>query len=73
MLSEQSPATTTKVRTVSEHTRRVQQKDDIGEAQSVPFFDETRVPVETITVPNPYTQGLAADQYGLPPPMLIYA
>jgi transposase len=57
------PAHAAKRRTVSEHTRRVQQKDEIGEADSVPFFDETRVPVETITVPNPHTQGLSPDQY----------
>jgi transposase len=56
-------STAAKLRTVSAHTRRVQQKDEIGEADSVPFFDETRVPVETITVPNPHTQGLSPDQY----------
>src|SRR5205823_14044841 len=63
MSSGESPATTAKLRTVSEHTRRVQQKDEVGEADSVPFFDETRVPVETITVPNPHTQGLTPDKY----------
>src|SRR6185312_12527010 len=63
MSSGESPATTAKLRTVSEYTRRVQQKDEVGEADSVPFFDETRVPVETITVPNPHTQGLTPDQY----------
>src|ERR1700739_689232 len=49
--------------TVSGYTRQVQQKDEVGEADSVPFFDETRVPVETIVVPNPHTQELTADQY----------
>ena len=62
VLSGESQATPAKVRTVAAHTRRVHE-DDVGEAESVPFFDETRVPVETITVPNPKVQGLAADQY----------
>jgi transposase len=62
-MSSVESLTAAKRRTVSEHTRRVQQKDEIGEADSVPFFDETRVPVETITVPNPHTQGLSPDQY----------
>lgn len=51
-----------KVRTVAEHTRRAH-RDDVGEAESVPFFDETRVPIETITVPNPDAHGLSPDQY----------
>jgi len=50
------------VRTVAAHTRRASESD-VGEAESVPFFDETRVPVETITVPNPHARGLAPDQY----------
>jgi len=62
MLSGQSQATPAKVRTVAAHTRR-EHREDVGEAESVPFFDKTRVPVETITVPNPQAQGLAADQY----------
>lgn len=62
VLSGQSKATPANVGTVAAHTRRVRE-DDVGEAESVPFFDETRVPVETITVPNPQVRGLAADQY----------
>ena len=50
------------MRAVTAHTRRVRE-DDVGETESVPFFDETRVPVETIAVPNPHAQGLAPDQY----------
>lgn len=50
------------VRTVAAHTRRVRETD-VGEAESVPFFDEMRVPVETITVPNPDAQGLAPGQF----------
>ena len=63
LLSGEKQTTPTKVRSVAEHTRRVRESDDVGEAESVPFFDETRVPVETITVPNPDAQALAPDQY----------
>jgi hypothetical protein len=35
----------------------------VGEADSVPFFDEARVPVETIELPDPQIEGLSADQY----------
>jgi transposase len=62
LLSGEKKTASTKVRTVAAHTRRVHE-DDVGETESVPFFDETRVPVETIAVPNPHAQGLAPDQY----------
>ncbi len=51
-------------KTVAGHTRRAsrtdfaQSKDD-----SALFFDETRVPVETITLANPETEGLTAEQF----------
>lgn len=51
-----------KVRTIAAHTRRVPEQG-VGEAESVPFFDETRVPVETIMVPDPHVQDLEPDQY----------
>src|SRR6185312_12126974 len=38
-------------------------QSDLGEADSVPLFDETRVPVETIALPNPATAGVSADEY----------
>ena len=62
LLSGEKKAASAKVRAVAAHTRRVHE-DDVGETESVPFFDETRVPVETIAVPNPHTQGLDASQY----------
>jgi transposase len=62
LLSGEKKAASAKVRAVAAHTRRVRE-DDVGETESVPFFDETRVPVETIAVPNPHAQGLAPDQY----------
>jgi hypothetical protein len=47
LLSAEKKAASAKVRAVAAHTCRVRE-DDVGEAESVPFFDETRVPVETI-------------------------
>jgi len=50
-------------RSVPAHTRRVAKSDLAQDEQSLPFFDETRVPVETITLPNPEAQNLAPDAY----------
>jgi transposase len=59
--SETLPA---KERLVAAHTRREPQKDTaVGEADNVPFFDEARVPVETIELPNPQVEGLSPDDY----------
>jgi len=53
-----------KERLVAAHKRREPQQDAaVGEADSVPFFDEARVPVETIELPDPQTEGLRADEY----------
>jgi len=53
-----------KERLVAAHTRREAQQDAaVGEADSVPFFDEARVPVETIELPAPQTEGLRHDEY----------
>jgi len=51
-------------RLVAAHKRRLPQQDAaVGEEESVPFFDEARVPIETIEVPDPQTQGLSEDDY----------
>lgn len=51
-------------RAVAAHTRREPQRDaTVGEAESVPFFDEARVPVETIELPHPEAEGLSPDEY----------
>ncbi len=51
-------------KTVAGHTRRASRTDFTQDKDaSALFFDETRVPVETITLANPETEGLAADQY----------
>ena len=53
-----------KVQSVAAHTRRSSSKDDPrGEADSIPFFDEARVPVETVTISNAEFEGLNADQF----------
>lgn len=49
---------------IAGHIRRARSTDYTrGEDESGLFFDETRVPVQTIAVPNPEIEGLAADQY----------
>lgn len=48
---------------VPAHTRRVAKSDLAQDAHSLPFFDATRVPIETITLPNPEAQHLPADAY----------
>ena len=66
-LGEMVLAATTPVvepqRQVPAHTRRVAKRSLAGEGDTLPFFDESRVPVETIVVANPETAGLAADQF----------
>jgi transposase len=50
-------------KSIPAHTRRVP-RDPVNEAvEAVPFFDESRVPVQTIHVSNPDIEGLSADQY----------
>jgi len=55
-------ATNGKTHKVAAHVRHVK-ADPVGDAESVPFFDETRVPIQVIRVPNPETCGLSPDQY----------
>lgn len=45
------------------HTRRVLTRDAAADTESsLPFFDESRVPIETLTLPVAEIAGLAADQ-----------
>jgi transposase len=62
-------------KTVAGHTRRASRTDYAQDKdESALFFDETRVPVETITLANPETEGLARRpvrgdrREGQPPP-----
>jgi transposase len=48
---------------VPAHQRRAPRSDFTDDSASVPFFDRTKVPVQTIEVPNPEVQGLQPDQY----------
>ncbi len=50
-------------RAVPAHTRRIAQRDLAAGSDTLPFFDEARVPVETIHVPDAATAGLAADRF----------
>jgi len=46
------------------HTGREPQRGAaVGEAESVPFFDEARVLVKTIELSHPETEGLYPDEY----------
>lgn len=48
---------------VPAHTRRKPRSDFTDDSASAPFFDESKVPVEIIEVPNPEAQALAPDEY----------
>ena len=48
---------------VPAHKRRKTRSDFADDSAAAPFFDEAKVPVQVIEVPNPEAQGLAPDQY----------
>lgn len=48
---------------VPSHTRRRARSDFADDSASAPFFDESKVPVLTIEVPNPETKDLGPEQY----------
>jgi transposase len=50
-------------REVPAHTRRVARRDRAGDGDAVPFFDESRVPVEVIRMADPDVAGLPADAF----------
>ena len=45
------------------HKRRKPRSDFADDGAVASFFDEAKVPVQTIEVPNPEVQGLSPDQY----------
>lgn len=65
-LTEPDPVNTAAVsgksHKVAAHLRHAK-PDPVGDAESVPFFDETRVPIQVIRIPNPEASGLTPDQY----------
>ncbi|AOU99665.1 hypothetical protein BI364_10255 [Acidihalobacter yilgarnensis] len=63
MISPPSTPTAPPSRTVTAHTRRVAQRDLTTDSEAVPFFDESRVPIQTIHVPDAATAGLTEDQF----------
>src|SRR5690606_16902635 len=58
-----TPGTTPEAtRPVAAHSRRAASRDAAAtEGEALPFFDESRVPVETIVVANPEVAGLAPE------------
>jgi transposase len=52
-------------KSIRAHTRRVAVKDGAsdGEGEALPFFDESKVPLQTIVLMPENVQGLSADQY----------
>lgn len=60
LLGESSAPPPEQEKHIPAHTRRVRPRD---RGESLPVFDEARLPVQTIEVPNPDIQGLSEDQY----------
>jgi transposase len=57
-----APPQSDRRKVVAAHTRRMPTRDAAADGESLPFFDESRVPVETIHLPVTQIEGLAADQ-----------
>lgn len=65
-LGEAFPVPTTtleKTRSIPAHTRRVSQSDGAESGEELKFFDESKVPVQTITLIHADLEGLSPDQY----------
>ena len=65
-LGETFPVPTTAVderKPIAAHTRRTAQHDGTESGVELPFFDESKVPVQTITLVHADIEGLAPDQY----------
>jgi hypothetical protein len=48
---------------IAAHTRRTAQHDGAESGEELPFFDESKVPVQTITLVHTDVEGLSFDQY----------
>jgi transposase len=48
---------------IAAHTRRTAQHDGAKSGEELPFFDESKVPVQTLTLVHADVQGLPPDQY----------
>lgn len=62
-MDQPATATPTTTRTVPAHTRRTPLRDFASDGDSGLFFDESKVPVQTITLPAPAIAGLSPEQY----------
>jgi len=51
------------LKSIPAHTRRTVQRDGVESGEELKFFDETRVPVRTITLVHEDVKGLSPDQY----------
>jgi transposase len=58
-----APAAPEAEQEVPAHKRRRPKSDFADDSGSAPFFDEARVPVVSIEVPNPEVHGLSPEQY----------
>ena len=56
-------ATSMPVKSIAAHTRRANTKDAADTGEALPFFDESRVPVQTIVLVHADVEGLSPDQY----------
>ena len=52
-----------KIKSIPAHDRRVAQKDGAQSAEELKFFDESKVPVQTIVLVHADIEGLSPDQY----------
>lgn len=57
-----APPPSDRRKTVAAHTRRLPTRDAAADGEALPFFDESRVPVETIRLPVTALEGLSTDQ-----------
>ena len=48
---------------IAAHTRRTAQHDGAERGEELPFFDESKVPVQTLTLVHADVEGLSPDQY----------
>jgi transposase len=48
---------------IAAHTRRTTQHDGAKDGEELPFFDESKVPVQTLTLVHADVKGLSSDQY----------
>jgi len=50
-------------RTIAAHTRRVATKDGADPGEALPFFDESKVPIQTIVLMHADLEGVAPEDY----------